>query len=407
MTFYGAVIIAFGMALAIAAARREQKLGGALMAPIALYVWHTAMVVAYWVFAQYSLVDATYYFDNGSIGDLPGVGTDLIMWTTGALRTVMPGATMLDVFFVYGLFGYVGLIVFLRTASSLTGAAYASIRRWIYLCAFLPGLSFWSAAIGKDAPMFLGVQLVIWGICRPGRRWPAIAVGFALAFLIRPHIAVAMGAAAGLALVFSSGVNIKVRLAAIASMALLAVAAVPFAAHYLSIQSLDRESLESYVFAEQHDLEIGGSAVDLSSYPFPIKLFTYLYRPSLIEARSGTALLAAIENTVELGLTLVLAFNIPKGWRLVRRMPALAFCVAFFFIGAGASALMTANLGMAVRQKEQFMPCMFLLLTTFLAARAWQLRSAAPISRPQGARRSARSAGNALPAGVRGLAPDA
>lgn len=368
MTFFGVLFIVLGGGMALQAARSELRAGGWFLAPLALYLWHTAMVVAYWIFAQHSVVDATSYFEAGPYYETPAIGTDMIYWFTGVLRFVCPGMSFLDGFLFYGLFGYLGLICFLRSASTLAGPVYRNLRLWAVGLAFLPGLSFWTGAIGKDAPMFLAVQLVIFAACRPSRRWGYVLLGFALAFVIRPHIALLLGISGAAAFVFSSRLPGHLRAFGMVAVALLGAFAVPFVADYLSIKSFDGEYISDYVFARQHDLGIGGSAVDLQNYSFPMKLFTYLYRPTLLEANSLMALLAAVENTLQLAITGVLAVRISRRISILRSNPALMFCVCFFILGASACAMLTANLGMAVRQKEQFMPCLFLLLIACLAA---------------------------------------
>src|SRR6185436_15709218 len=135
--------------------RDERRRGGFALAPVGLYVWHTAMVLAYYKFSQSSAVDAT----------------------------------MFDLFLLYGLSGYAGLIFFLRSAQMVTGSTFHDLRWVVYALAFLPGLSFWSSAIGKDALMFMAIQMFLYGLCRLSRAWLWCSLGFLLALAIRPHVA--------------------------------------------------------------------------------------------------------------------------------------------------------------------------------------------------------------------------
>jgi hypothetical protein len=380
MTVYGVIVMTIGLLMALAAAKRETVLGGRFIAPIGLYAWHTIMVVAFWIFGEHTVVDATGYFDYGQSYDRPGFGTDFIMWLTGGLRTVLPGAGMLDIALIFGLFSFGGLLLFLRTAQVIAGPYYAAMSLWAYALALMPGMSFWTSAIGKDAPMFLAIQMSIFGVCRPRRNWPFALGGILIAFVIRPHIGAVMGLAAAVAFLLSKGVRGTVRVAGLAALALVGLVAAPVAATYLHVQSTDPEYLYTYIADTQRGLEFGGSAIELESYSFPVQVFSYLYRPTPIEINSAITLLAAAENTVLMAITAILAINVRRMFWMVRRMPALAYCATFFVVGVSASAMLTANLGMAARQKEQFVPCLFLFL--FALMTAWKAARVAPAPRP-------------------------
>ena len=45
-----------------------------------------------------------------------------------------------------------------------------------------------------------------------------------------------------------------------------------------------------------------GSSIDISSYPLPYKMFSFLFRPLFYDARSAIQLVASFENFILLGL---------------------------------------------------------------------------------------------------------
>ncbi len=53
---------------------------------------------------------------------------------------------------------------------------------------FLPGLSFWTSALGKDSLIFLGISMVVYAGINFRKRWLCALLGIALTFTIRPHI---------------------------------------------------------------------------------------------------------------------------------------------------------------------------------------------------------------------------
>ncbi|MBK9431490.1 MAG: hypothetical protein IPN50_03365 [Sphingomonadales bacterium] len=71
---------------------------------------------------------------------------------------------------------------------------------------FLPGMYFWTAAIGKDAPLFLACALAVWSCFHISSRgyWVGLAIGIMV--LIRAHVALLSVVALALALVAGRGV---------------------------------------------------------------------------------------------------------------------------------------------------------------------------------------------------------
>src|SRR5439155_21515371 len=99
----------------------------------------------------------------------------------------------------------------------------------------------------------------------------------------------------------------------------------------------------------------------LSPRQAPLAIFTVLYRPTVFDAHNFQALLAGLEGTLLLFLTL-------KRWRWVwssvksfRRQPYVAFAAAYtgMFVIAFSSI---ANFGILARERVQLLPLMFVFL---------------------------------------------
>src|SRR5690606_32124112 len=80
------------------------------------------------------------------------------------------GLSYLGSFFFYNILGFVGLIAFDASLRVATANKSRVLRLLATLIAFLPSVSFWSSAIGKDAISFMGTGLALWAALRLKRR---------------------------------------------------------------------------------------------------------------------------------------------------------------------------------------------------------------------------------------------
>jgi hypothetical protein len=263
---------------------------------------------------------------------------------------------------LFGFAGFLGSAYLLRIMREVSGDQYKRTRFLVYGLLFIPGLNFWTAAIGKDALMYLGIQMVAYAMLRPTKRPITLGAGFLLAVMIRPHIAVLLGAACGIGALVGSKLKLEARFLSV-SVLLLAVSVVtPLAMQRLGITSLEGGALSEYIAVSQANLASGGSAVDMERYGYVAKVFTYLFRPLPWEASSAIMLLSGMENMIFLGIFAAAVYMAAQRFRVAVRTPYLILCLAFLLFGASASALVTSNLGMAVRQKMQFMPFLMIVL---------------------------------------------
>ena len=132
----------------------------------------------------------------------------------------------------------------------------------------------------------------------------------------------------------------------------------------------------------------GGSSVDITNMSLPVKLFTYAFRPLPFEAHNLTSLAGSLDNTVLLLVFIMGAWVIFKKRGVVfPRAQNRVFLWAYGLLSWGLLAMVTANLGIAVRQKWMFLPMLLFLLMSRLGH-----RQAAPEQRSRlgGPRRTAK-----------------
>jgi hypothetical protein len=103
--------------------------------------------------------------------------------------------------------------------------------------------------------------------------------------------------------------------------------------------------------------EFDGSAGSIGR-KFPIATFAGLFFPQLWQVKNPVMLLAAIENTVILTLTLLLLFKVgPRVvYNQIKKEPLLTFSLVFSVFFAFSVGLTTANFGALVRYKIPAVP---------------------------------------------------
>lgn len=134
---------------------------------------------------------------------------------------------------------------------------------------------------------------------------------------------------------------------------------------YSSLQGILNKAV-----ATQNDLKqeyYKGNTFDIGSFEasipgvlskFPIATFTGLFRPMLVEVNNGVMLLAALENTLLLFLSLrfLVRTGLIRTYRIITGEPFIFFCLTFAFIFSFSVGLTTANFGALARYKIPAVP---------------------------------------------------
>lgn len=333
---------------------------------LALYLWHTVFCVMYALYVLDSGGDAIHYYQAAKEGAVEfSLGTAAVSVFT-MLFTEVLGLSFLGTFLAYNVFGFMGLLAFDASLQTSVEDKSRTVRRFATLIVFLPSVSFWSSAIGKDSLSFMAAGLALWAALSLGRRAWLMGVAVALMLFVRPHIAALMVMALAGSMFLQARVSMLQRLL-VGSIALgFAVVMIPFAMEYSGLKtSSDLADLTEYIDTRQSYNMEGGGGVDISSMSLPLKLFTYLFRPLPFEVHSIPALAASIDNVVLLFLMLIGA------WQMIKRRKATVVANRMFLWVYLIStwlilALTTSNLGISVRQKWMFAPMLIFLFISVI-----------------------------------------
>jgi hypothetical protein len=362
MTFIGFSGILLGFVAFFWFSGRKDNMRLALFLTIAIL--HVATAYIYYIYVQSNDADTKlYYYDfYGFYEDGFALGTLAIVFATQWLKNAV-GGTYLDYFFLYQALGVWGLALVMRTIEEAALELNTAIQPAILLLMFLPGMYFWTSAIGKDAPLFLASALAIWSSFRISSRWYWFAFALALMVLIRGHVALLTVASLSLALISGRGLPPAVRIILGAS----ALVSTYFMSDRLQAEfNIDLSSVGSIATFVEQQTEAATRGVDasLANSAFPVKLFSLLYRPLFFDAGGLFGLVASVQNTLMVVFTVFLARNIKLWSELFRSSLPIRFATIQMFALFLMLAFAYYNVGLGLRQREMATPALLIIVAT-------------------------------------------
>lgn len=292
-----------------------------------------------------------------------GEGTEF-MRAFNYIPANMLGMSFLSNTMFYSMLGSFGVTYFFLIAAR-TIPYNVIIKGYVLfpLIFFLPQLHFWSAGVGKDTLLFLCIGMFVYGLMKPVSRIPLIIIAGLLSMAIRPHITLFLLVGFGLAYIFGGKISVFQRV--VFSLALLGIGLVilPSVMEFAKIEEASAESFDKFAQGKASVLSRShtGSAVDISSMPFPLKVLTFWFRPFFFDVRNINGLVASLEN-----LILVVLF-----FKAMRLKPFKAFkdapfvikgLVFFLLVGTLAFSQSLGNVGIMIRMRNMFLPGFMIFL---------------------------------------------
>jgi hypothetical protein len=331
-------------------------------------ILHVISAYIYYLFVQNNDADTKmYYFDlydfyaNGF-----GLGTMFIVYVTQSLLEAF-GGTYLDYFLVYQALGIWGIALIMRTIEEMSGALQTETPPLMLMLQFLPGMYFWTSAIGKDAPLFFACALAVWSCFRISSRWFWFGLAVAIMVLIRAHVALLTVVSLTLALVAGRGVPTAARVLLVGTSAVASVFLFGTLQAELQVDLTSVGSVASFV-EQQTDSATRGVDQTLANASFPVKLFSVLYRPLFFDSSGLFGLIASFQNLIMVAITFLLIRNFRLWLELFRGSLAIRFASIHFVALFLMLAFMYYNVGLGLRQREMATPA---LIITFSAV--WML----------------------------------
>ena len=130
------------------------------------------------------------------------------------------------------------------------------------------------------------------------------------------------------------------------------------------------EDFDQFADKRAGGLSDAGSGVEMASYPLPLKLFTFWFRPLFFDISGILGLIISFENL--LYLLLFLKILNKEFFRFLLKAPSLVkMSLVIFFTSSLAMSFVMSNLGLIMRQKSSFMYYLFFVIYYFLARKEY------------------------------------
>ncbi|WP_113922790.1 hypothetical protein [Cognataquiflexum aquatile] len=231
---------------------------------------------------------------------------------------------------------------------------------------FLPNLHFWSAGVGKEALLVLGMGWAVKGMGDLPRHWVFLVLGVLLSFWVRPIAGVVLGGVAWVYLLFQPGISLPAKLAV--SILVVAVGILALNRVFVSMH-LEEYSLEAvlqFISGQQEFLRGfgAGSEVPMEEYGWGQKLWTFFFRPFWHEVRDFWDLVAVVENTFAFVLLIGLVLGQVYAWykKIRLSIPGVFYAgLAVMVLMGVVYALTLNNLGIMVRMKSTYMVFLYMI----------------------------------------------
>ena len=326
--------------------------------------------VGYW------RVPKTYTFATFKDGLFNGEGT-MFMYAFNFMFSNILNMSYLSNTLLYSLFGFMGITFFYIIA--IKNIKYNKIINGYVLFPlifFLPNLHFWSAGVGKDTTLFLCIGLFTYGLMKPFQRIPLLVISILLSMAIRPHITLFLMVGFGLAYVFGGKVSPFQRFLFSAVMIGIGIAILPSVMEFAKIEEASAEGFDKFATGKAEVLSraSAGSAIDISSYPFPLKVLTFWFRPFFFDVRNINGLIASLEN-----LVLVIVFIKAMRTNPIGAFKAAPFVikglVIFLLVGTLAFSQSLGNVGIMIRMRNMFLPGLIIYMMWVFSYQQQRIRA--------------------------------
>lgn len=303
-----------------------------------------------------------------------GEGTTFILWLCYFPSQVL-GLSYVTGNILFGFLGFMGIRYIFIMVVELFPTNHSVLNIPLFpLIFYFPNLHFWSSGVGKDSVAFWGIALFLFGIQNYRSRWWMAIVALFFVYFTRPHMGQALIAGAGIAILLGTEIKKEYKYILGALALYFAFSLMDSTLAALKLTDFSLESMEAFSESKVSNLNNArvGSGVDISSYSWPMKLFTYMFRPLFFDAHNIMAFMSSFENA----LYLWLSFFIYRNWtpEAIRDMPVFIKAGMITFVPV-TLAFMNAlsNLGIVMRMKNMTM-IYFLLFCFFLISYNKHLR---------------------------------
>lgn len=344
-----------------------------------LYWYHLFFFVVYAIYASYNSSDSGRYYNMGNnYGDswmlLYEPGTKFVGFVATPL--VQLGFSYMSLMLLFSWMGYLGFVfayLFFKENISINVIVFKRFDL-LTLLLFLPNMHFWTVSLGKGSIIFMGLMMFTQAIKYPQKRLFTLILGVFLVYMVRPHVMLFMLVGVMLGLLTGKDkmkIGLKIFILLV-SLGFLYQASSTIL-HVANLENSQNVVDDFGQFSDQRSIglsEKAGSGISMSSYPLPLKFFTFWFRPLFVDSPNILGLFSSLENLLYLLLFIKICNR--RFIKFLRKSPymvKMSFIV--FLLTSFAMTFVMSNLGIIMRQKSMVMYFGFFVIYYFLANEKW------------------------------------
>jgi len=332
------------------------------------YLWllfgvHFTLSSVYMLLAYFSSSDSVAYYNNTSSTEnwlqLLHTGTRFIHFLAWPFISLL-NLSYYSMMIIFSYFGYLAIVLFyITTRENVKLDNVWQNYSPIELVFLLPNLHYWSSSLGKGSTILFGLGLFTYGLSRFNRRIFPLVIGAVLTFLVRPHIFFTLVAGVMIGVfVTRSGIKPYLKWLIFIFSMVIFVYLSDVVLKFANTDSLDITS-SATLSHRAEELSKSNTGYNIQEYGIFMKMFTFWFRPLFIDGQGAFGFIVSFENVITLYMFFlfvrdgIFAWKTWNGW--------FRICFFIFILGSFILAQVTGNLGIAMRQKAQFMPFFFIL----------------------------------------------
>jgi hypothetical protein len=367
MTLVGVFGILFGLSSVLLAFIHATRLRVAVFA--GAYLMHVGMAILYYQFVSGSGGDAWLYYANPygvTAADLEP-GTVFVIYITQLVKVPF-GGTYFDFFLLFQAIGFFGIVCLMRIFEEIFENVGLEQPGYIYLLLFIPGLHYWSSAVGKDSLFFFATAVSLWASLRLKERLPAMIVGLLLMLAIRPHIAVVAMAALAVTVVSDRSTSGPVRLLLFVGALIGTAFSVSTVWSTFQIDLTRADAISDHLAGREALVQTEAAGRTMVDLIYPLRVLSLMFRPFFFDAGGALGLVVSLENAALVPIIGMLLWKRKTARALFKAVPFARYALVSSVGVLLVLSLGYYNVGLGIRQKATMILPGFLVFFVALVA---------------------------------------
>ena len=337
-----------------------------------VFILKTIICILFVPITKNLALDAYGYFAY-PYDDYGFTGTALIFSINKILRDYL----YFNIYSMTLFFSFIGNIGTLALASNIktfTKNIKGPLKLLCESVIFFPTLNIWTSAIGKDAITFACINLIIYALIKIRSRIIILFIASIMFSLVRLFVGLVIFFSLTIAIVTKANLSIFKKLSAgILSLGgLILLNFFQMSTKGNNFNNLNIFDVDIGLIAQGLDYysgitSLGNNAITLKEMPFPLKFFSFMFRPLFFDVRDFYTLLMSFENLIILliFLCLVMKFFQYLKTKAFNFTSLSLFLSIYLTISWSLYSFSIANLGTANRYKLMFLPALISLSLIF------------------------------------------